>query len=61
MGCDYLGGVMRTDGAVSHNDNMACKYLERALELAKANGDSEFMDMIEADLDNVKKRLVNGK
>ena len=40
---------------------MAYEYFEKAYTLAKLAGDTEYMSMIEADLNYVKGLLGNGK
>lgn len=61
MGLDYLGGEKRTGMSDVFNVQMAYEYFEKAYSLAKTDGDIEYVSMIEADLNYVKKVLGNGK
>ena len=61
LGCDYLGGGLRTAGTVSRNVAIAYRYFKDALDLAKRSGDKEFIAIIEADFNDVKDLLENGK
>lgn len=60
IGLDFLAGATRT-GVESQNIKKAYDYFEKALDLAKREGDMKHISMIEADLEDVKKRLNNGK
>lgn len=60
IGCDYLAGWSRTE-VDSQNFQKASEYFEKALELAKREGNSDYVSMIEDDLNYVKKLLSNGK
>ena len=60
IGCDYLAGWSRTE-VDSQNFRKAFDYFEKALELAKKEGASDYVSMIEDDLNYVKKLLSNGK
>jgi len=61
MGFDYLGGERRTGLSNIYSEQMAYEYFEKAYTLAKLAGDTEYMSMIEADLNYVKGLLGNGK
>lgn len=61
MGLDYLGGERRTGLSNIYSEQMAYEYFEKAYTLAKLAGDTEYMSMIEADLNYVKGLLGNGK
>ncbi len=60
IGCDYLAGAGRT-GVKSQDFELAYEYFNRALSLAKKEGASTYVPIIEAELDVVKKLLNNGK
>ena len=60
IGCDYLAGYSRTE-VDSQNFRKAFEYFEKALELAKREGATDYVSMIEDDLNYVKKLLNNGK
>ena len=61
IGLDYLAGGTRTDIPNSGSDQKAYEYLNKAYSLAKTKGDAEYVSIIEADLNKVKKLLGNGK